>query len=934
MTSRTLGRYELIRELGRGGMATVYLARDPAFDRQVAIKVLPAQFLHDPRFYRRFEREAKSIGRLAHPAIVPVHDYGEDRGVPYLVMGYMRGGSLADRLRSGPLDSEQILAVVANIAAALDAAHAAGLVHRDIKPANILFDAHDNAYLSDFGIVKMVEATTILTNAGVPGTPEYLSPEQARGDKLDGRSDVYSLAVMVFALLSGRPPYESDTPFGLAYKHINDPVPDIRQFNANLPPAVQAVIEKGMAKNRDFRYPSAGAFHEALHDAFAGQASVRNMDRTDLTMPPSRPPESAAAEESSEPGRLPLGLPLWALLAGGAVALVALVAAMAVAAVLLLNEGETATPLAEATVTASAGTLEEPKDDPGSRDGSATAAPTEAPASAPTLAPTEAAVAAFEPATVRISYESEPEDLDPLNASQTRATLELLGNLFVGLGKIGSDGQIAPYLARGWDISGDGLTWTFYLRDDIPWVRYNSASGQVEPLVDDAGEPRKVTAHDFVFSVRRWLGALPGQSLAPIVGSEEAAAGEAPLTEVGVVALDNWTVQVTLEEPAAYLPAMLLRPHLLPVSAGIVEGAPDSWHEPAFLVSSGPFALASWERGVGLTLVKNPFWPAADDVQSERIEVRFLDAETALAEYEAQRLETMLLPNEQIVPADLENELHRQAQLCTLYVGFTRSQSPTDNINLRRALIQATPTEELLSAVLPGSYIRATSVVPPGVFGAPESSTLGLPFDPEAALAWLERFLAESGLELQQLNEQGLTMLTRETDNDIALGSELQAIWREVLGIDVEIESRPFQEWVEILMSDEAGQERPDLFRAGACVDASDADSFLYLMFHAEGDFNWTQRGCTDETCSEVVLSEFDRLLETARRTDNPDERLRLYEQAEQILAEEEAAYLPLYHSADVRLVKPWLRPTFATGGFLDLASWRVDTSAQQGLQE
>ncbi len=206
MTLSKFGRYEIKRELGRGGMASVYHAWDPRFMRDVALKVLPREFLHDPQFRARFEREARTIAQLEHAAIVPVYDFGEQDGQPYIVMRYMPGGSLAGRLAKGSLTLEQSAIILKRIARGLDKAHAQGIIHRDLKPDNILFDEDDNAYIADFGIAKLAETTTNLTQ-GIIGTPAYMSPEQARGSRtIDKRSDIYALGVILFEMLSGQRP--------------------------------------------------------------------------------------------------------------------------------------------------------------------------------------------------------------------------------------------------------------------------------------------------------------------------------------------------------------------------------------------------------------------------------------------------------------------------------------------------------------------------------------------------------------------------------------------------------------------------------------------------------------------------------------------------------------------------------------------------------
>jgi serine/threonine protein kinase len=246
-----IGRYEIEKELGRGGMAIVYLARDPLMDRPVAVKVLPRQFTFDPKFRERFRREARLVARLQHPAIVPVYDFGEEDDQLFLVMAYMSGGSLHDRLRGGPLALEECARIMNELAPALDAAHQRGMIHRDLKPANILFDEWAKPYLADFGITKLIAGsdTALTVTGGLVGTPAYMSPEQALALKeLDGRSDLYALGVIFFQMVTGRTPYTADTPMGIALKHISEPVPRVADDNPTLPPAAQAVIDRAMAK--------------------------------------------------------------------------------------------------------------------------------------------------------------------------------------------------------------------------------------------------------------------------------------------------------------------------------------------------------------------------------------------------------------------------------------------------------------------------------------------------------------------------------------------------------------------------------------------------------------------------------------------------------------------------------------------------------------
>ncbi len=252
-------RYEIQEEIDRGGMATVFRAHDPRFQRTVAIKLLPQQMMHDPEFRKRFTREARTIAQLEHPAIVPVYDFGEDNGQPFLVMRLMEGGSLQQRLADGPLTVEESAIILQRLGSALDTAHSKGIVHRDLKPSNVLFDQYGDAYLADFGIAHVSASEANLTASGsLIGTPTYMSPEQVYGDKtLDGRSDIYALGVIMFQMLTGHIPYEADTPARVMMKHVMDPVPTISKDNPDLPAEMDAIIGKAMAKERDERYATA-----------------------------------------------------------------------------------------------------------------------------------------------------------------------------------------------------------------------------------------------------------------------------------------------------------------------------------------------------------------------------------------------------------------------------------------------------------------------------------------------------------------------------------------------------------------------------------------------------------------------------------------------------------------------------------------------------
>lgn len=286
----SLGRYKIDKRLARGGMAIIYLAQDPLMKRQVAIKILPRQFTFDPEFRARFLREVEVIAALEHPAIVPIYDFGEEKEQPYYVMRFMPGGSLIDRLRIGTIPVPDSAKMVRQIAPALDTAHRKGIIHRDIKPGNILFDSEDNAYISDFGIVKISNDPGLFTGSTILGTPSYMSPELARGDSdIDGRSDVYAIGVLLFRMWVGVLPYTANTPLGTAMKHITEPVPRILDYKPDLPEECDTFIKIALAKDRKDRFRSAtdmsiklskiaGLFGDNYRDILPATQEVENIE--------------------------------------------------------------------------------------------------------------------------------------------------------------------------------------------------------------------------------------------------------------------------------------------------------------------------------------------------------------------------------------------------------------------------------------------------------------------------------------------------------------------------------------------------------------------------------------------------------------------------------------------------------------------------------
>jgi serine/threonine protein kinase len=266
-SKRQLGKYSLVRKIGSGGMSSVYKAIDEETQEAVAVKVLPPGLDDAQNFRLRFEREAKILMRLRHPHIVPLLDFGSEDGIYYIVMPLMEVGTLRDRLVKGPIRPEEGAIIIRQIAEALQFAHNAGMVHRDVKPSNILMDSEGNAWLSDFGTAYVRNATASLTGSSVIGTPQYMAPEQARGEPVSEKTDVYALGIVLYQMCTGQLPFDADTPLAIAMKHTSEPLPRPTLINPNIPQEVGKVLIQALEKRPEDRYISAIALSEAFERA-------------------------------------------------------------------------------------------------------------------------------------------------------------------------------------------------------------------------------------------------------------------------------------------------------------------------------------------------------------------------------------------------------------------------------------------------------------------------------------------------------------------------------------------------------------------------------------------------------------------------------------------------------------------------------------------
>jgi serine/threonine-protein kinase len=313
---QSVGPYRILEQLGQGGMATVYKAYHASLDRHIALKVLHPALKDDDTFYLRFQREAQIVARLDHPNIVPIHDFAMETDEPYIVMKLIEGQTLKQYLKRKHLSLEETLRILPAIAEALTYAHNRGILHRDVKPSNVMLDKDETPYLTDFGLARIVTSgESTMSQDVLIGTPNYISPEQARGDKTIGpATDIYSLGIMLYEIVVGRVPFMGDTPYAVVHDHIYKPLPMPTQVNPTVPPAVESVLLRSLAKDPADRYPSAvamlEAFEEAIHKADLRELSAASvlLERfvdSHATMTPATAPSSGTpATISTSPADL------------------------------------------------------------------------------------------------------------------------------------------------------------------------------------------------------------------------------------------------------------------------------------------------------------------------------------------------------------------------------------------------------------------------------------------------------------------------------------------------------------------------------------------------------------------------------------------------------------------------------------------------------
>lgn len=489
-------------------------------------------------------------------------------------------------------------------------------------------------------------------------------------------------------------------------------------------------------------------------------------------------------------------------------------------------------------------------------------------------------------------------------------------------------GEVVPGIATDWEVSEDGTVITYNLIPELPWVQVNQETGEVEQVMDDSGNPRYVTANDVIYGITRALDpetASPySYVLAPyVLNGAEFNAGEVGAEELGVVAVDDYTLQITLPEAVGFAPAVHGLWMAAPLPQWAIEAGGDSWTEPEFINSYGPFALAEWAHDESITIVKNPFWPGTETIAQpklDRVVFRFLEQQAQFAEFLAGTMDAVNVPLEELERVKNDPELSTMysngTQFCTYYLGFDNTEEPTNNVHLRRALSLAIDRVSIVENVSKGGQIPAQWFSRPGLAAAPTLEThpdLGITFNPEEAQAELQLALEDLGLSsVEELPP--LTFAYNDSSGHAAIAQAIQQMWADTLGISVQLSAMDPTTYFASLSED-----APMIFRSGWCQDYPDASNFLFDVLHSQSSQN-------DPGFSNA---EYDALVEQARTMTDNAARTELYAQAEEILVDQEAGLAPIYWYTTNQLTRPYVERTYSIVGDEAYETWDIDMEAK-----
>jgi len=555
--------------------------------------------------------------------------------------------------------------------------------------------------------------------------------------------------------------------------------------------------------------------------------------------------------------------------------------------------------------------------------------------------PTEAPPPAEEEVvTLVYNAGTEPPQGDPALCTDTTSH-QLLEDTGLTLTAYDENWEIIPELATEWEVSTDGLTWTFDMRDDITWVKYNCLTHEIEQVLDEDGNPIPVTAHDVVYGVRRTIDPrtasdyayiLYGIKNAEAVNTTEEEVTDELLETIGVNATDDYTVEFTLESPAPWFSGLVPMPQCMPMPQTVIEGPEgDKWIEPCIKWQCGPYVQTEWVHFDHYTLEKNPFYPEAADIQIEKIVAYCIEeASTVFAMYENNEIDIgpVPLPEMDRVKADpvLSEELRIAPTPCTYYYGMTNNKPPFDNDLVRKAFSAAIDRQTLIDTVIKGGQIPANAFACPGIFGnVAGDPEVGIMYDPEKA----KEYLAEAGYP----DGEGLpdvTLMHNVSEGHARIAAAIQSMWTEVLNVEVTIETQEWGVYLDTLKNSTPLADMPHIYRLGWCADYLDQNNWVHEVFNSEAGSNRLRRGCLDPTCTNVEKLKFDELTEQGALESDPEKRKEIYKQAEYELSNVETAFAPIYFYTSVSLTRPYVTRTFLRDGYEEHHKWNIDMEAKQ----
>jgi oligopeptide transport system substrate-binding protein len=517
--------------------------------------------------------------------------------------------------------------------------------------------------------------------------------------------------------------------------------------------------------------------------------------------------------------------------------------------------------------------------------------------------------------TTRQMGASDIPTLDPSQASDV-PSVQVIDEIFPTLGRLNEETVLVEPGMASWEISEDGLVYTFSILPEIPWVQYNMDSGEVEQVMDADGNPRYVTANDFITGYRRTLDPLVASDysgvLAPwVAGGTEWAnsdpeAGEeerqALMEGLGLVAVDDYTLELTVPRASAAVESIISMWVTTAEPGWLIDEVGDFWIEPESIQSYGPWAVKDWVHDESLTMIANPFWPGTDQIPQptiDEIEFLFLDSEPSLAAYEADEIQVSEVPVTAIdrinADAELSQELHSSFGTCTYYYGFNQENELLSDARVVRAFSMALDRQSMVDNITRRGETPAGFFTLPNMVAAPQQADypdLAIHTDQEAAAALFQEYLDETGHTAADFNN--ITLLYNTGDLHASIAQAAQQMWLETLGVEVQLASQDFGTYLDL-------RRDADIYRAAWCFDYPDTNNWLFDVFHSSNDPD-----------NHFSNAEYDAIVEDAAVAPTPEERAAMYAQAEGILVNTSASIAPIYYYSSQDLTKPGIERTYS----------------------